>query len=537
MSEKLEIPLINGGEPLSVSMQPGQSLFVLGANGSGKSSLLSLFTRNLGAKALRISAHRQMWFDGDVINVSAVERSNVRTNVANWDRDPVSRIRDPWGQQRPNVIIFDLMDTENVRARAIASAMDEGKEQLAKELSKKSGPIKKINDLFRVANLPVQLKLDPSAQVQASRGDSAPFSVSRLSDGERNALIIASEVLTAQPSTVLVIDEPERHLHRSISAPLLNGLFAERPDCIFVISSHDISLASEYPDSKMLLLRDCRYSEENVRWDANLLPPNENIDDQLRVEILGARKKVLFVEGEAQSLDKGLYSLIFPDVSVIAKGASRNVQQAVSAIRASYSLHWLCPFGLIDNDNRNEQEIAELKSQFIYALPHHSVESIYYHTEVQSRVAERAGALTGENATQLLSAARGAALGAIKDHGQRLSERAILLKLRSQVMQQLPRSQDIRAGQPVTICIDTGAEVAAELSTFGSLINGKNLEELMRRYPVRETAALGNIAKELGFQDRSQYESAVRKLLIDDPSALALVRSMFGDLPSAIGSA
>ena len=95
MSEKFEIPLINGGEPLSVSMQQGQSLFVLGANGSGKSSLLSLFTRNLGAKALRISAHRQMWFDGDVINVSAVERSNVRTSVANWDRDPVSRIRDP----------------------------------------------------------------------------------------------------------------------------------------------------------------------------------------------------------------------------------------------------------------------------------------------------------------------------------------------------------------------------------------------------------------------------------------------------------
>jgi ABC-type cobalamin/Fe3+-siderophores transport system ATPase subunit len=536
MAEKLEIPLINGGEPLSISMQPGQSLFVLGANGSGKSSLLSLFTRSLEAKALRISAHRQMWFDGDTINVSAVERSNVRTNVASYDRNPISRIRDPWGTQRPNVIIFDLMEAENARARAIAFAMDEGKEQLAKDLSRKLGPIKKINDLFRVANLPVQLKMDSSAQVLALRGDGTPFSVSRLSDGERNALIIAAEVLTAQQGTVLIIDEPERHLHRSISAPLLSGLFAERPDCIFVISSHDISLASEYSDSKMLLLRNCAYSEENVRWDANLLPPNENIDDQLRVEILGARKKVLFVEGEPQSLDKGLYSLIFPDVSVIAKGPSRNVQQAVSAIRASYSLHWLCPFGLIDNDNRNEQEIAELQSQFIYALPHHSVESIYYHTDVQFRVAQRAGALTGENATHLLSEARGAALDALRDHGQRLSERAILLKLRSQVMQQLPRSQDIQAGQLVAISIDTGAEVAAELSTFESLINGNNLEELMRRYPVRETAALGNIAKELGFQNRSQYESAVRKLLIDDPSALTFVRTMFGDLPGTIGS-
>lgn len=536
MPEKFEIPLISGGAPLTVQMQPGHSLFVLGTNGSGKSSLLSLFAKALGQKARRITAHRQMWFDQDVISVSAVDRSTVRTNSSHFDQDPIARIRDPWGMQRPNVAMFDLMDAENIRARTIASAVDDGNEQNAKALSKKAGPLKKINDLFKIANLPIQLRLDPAAQVRASRGNGPPFSVSRLSDGERNSLIIAAEVLTAPPDTVLLIDEPERHLHRSISAPLLNGLFAERPDCIFVISSHDISLASEYPDSKMLLLRDCVYSGDNVSWDANLLPPNDGIDDQLRGEILGARKKVLFVEGESQSLDKSLYSLIFPNVSVIAKGASRGVLQAVSAIRAAYSLHWLCPFGLIDNDNRNEQEIATLKLQFVYALPHHSVESIYYNTEIQSLVAERAVALTGGDPLQLLSAARSAAFDAIKGHGQRLSERAILLKLRSQVMQQLPRSQDIKSGQPVAITIDTSAEVAAELLMFDSLVDSSNLEEIMRRYPVRETAALGGIAKELGFQTRLQYESAVRKLLIDDPPALAMVRNLFGDLPAAIGS-
>jgi hypothetical protein len=125
-------------------------------------------------------------------------------------------------------------------------------------------------------------------------------------------------------------------------------------------------------------------------------------------------------------------------------------------------------------------------------------------------------------------------LDALKGHGKRLSERAILLQLRSEVMRHLPRSQDIQAGQPVEICIDTGAAVAAELTRFETLLNGKDLEGLIRRYPVRETAALGSIAKELGFQTRSQYEAAVRKLLIDDPAALSFVRQMFGDLSGNI---
>jgi ABC-type cobalamin/Fe3+-siderophores transport system ATPase subunit len=530
MAINFDVPLISGGS-LQFGLEDGEAVFILGANGTGKSSLLYQFVRQHGMRAHRIAAHRQMWFEGDVINVSAVQRSQIRENTGGFDQDPISRIRDPWSTHRPNIVVFDLIDSENGRAREIAAAMDKRDVEKATALAKLAGPLQKINDLFRIANLPIRLELAEGSQVRASRQGGPAFSISRLSDGERNALLIASDVLTAKPGTILMIDEPERHLHRSISSPLLNGLFAQRPDCFFVICSHDIALALEYPDSKMLLLRDCSY-EGNVSWDANLLPPNETIDDQLRLDILGARKKVLFVEGEPQSLDKALYGLVFPNVSVIAKGPSRNVQQAVSAIGASYDLHWLCPFGLIDNDNRTSEQIASLKSNFVYSLPHHSVESIYYHVEIQSRVARRTGALTGDDALMLLSSARAAAFNSLAGQGQRLSERAILLNLRRQVMQQLPSSEDIEAGNPVNISIDTGAAVAAELSTFERLMTTSNLEELIKRYPLRETGAFSSIAKALGFQSRSQYENAVRKLLIDDADALDFVRTLFADLPS-----
>ncbi|WP_082656347.1 AAA family ATPase [Bradyrhizobium valentinum] len=535
MGIEFEVPLMDGSS-LKFSMEDGEAIFILGANGTGKSSLLHHFIRQHGTRAHRISAHRQMWFEDDVINVSAVQRSQIRANASNYDQDPNSRIRDPWASSRPSAVVFDLMDSENLRAREITAAMDRRDVDKATKLSEKAGPLQRVNDLFRVANLPIQLEFAAGSQVRASRQGSPHFSISRLSDGERNALLIASDVLTAKPGTILIIDEPERHLHRSISSPLLSGLFAERPDCLFVVSSHDVTLASEYSHSKMLLLRDCKYNG-SVRWDANLLPPKEMIDDQLRLDILGARKKVLFVEGDPHSLDKGLYALVFPNVSVIAKGPSRSIQHAVSAIRASYDLHWLCPFGLVDNDNRTVEEIASLETEFIYSLPHYSVESIYYHSEVQGRVASRTGALTGANALELFSSARAAAFEALRGQGRRLSERAILLKLRAQVMQQLPRSADIQQGTPVNISIDTSAAVAAEAARFDSLLASSNLEELIRRYPVRETAALSNIAKQLGFQSRSQYESAVRKLLIDDADALAFVRGLFGELPRDLDSA
>ena len=49
--------------------------------------------------------------------------------------------------------------------------------------------------------------------------------MAQMSDGERAAAIIAATVLVADPGTLFLIDEPERHLHRSIIEPFLSALF------------------------------------------------------------------------------------------------------------------------------------------------------------------------------------------------------------------------------------------------------------------------------------------------------------------------
>ena len=78
--------------------------------------------------------------------------------------------------------------------------------------------------------------------------------MAQMSDGERSATIIAANVITAESESVLLIDEPERHLHRSVIEPFLSALFTFRKDCIFVIATHEIALPVANSDTQVLML-------------------------------------------------------------------------------------------------------------------------------------------------------------------------------------------------------------------------------------------------------------------------------------------
>jgi len=79
--------------------------------------------------------------------------------------------------------------------------------------------------------------------------------------------------------------------------------------------------------------------------------------------------------------------------------------------------------------------------------------------------------------------------------------------------------------------------VTTEQRKFTALHGANNLAAIIARYPVRETPALDVIAKKLGFTGRDQYESAVRKWIMDEKSALANVQGFFGTLPTDIAAA
>ena len=64
-----DIPRISD-DPLPLSLQSGDRLFIVGPNGSGKSALIQhLVSGHQGRNIRRISAHRQTWLDSGSLNL------------------------------------------------------------------------------------------------------------------------------------------------------------------------------------------------------------------------------------------------------------------------------------------------------------------------------------------------------------------------------------------------------------------------------------------------------------------------------------
>ena len=256
---------------------------------------------------------------------------------------------------------------------------------------------KQLNDLLDLGTLKISLKNSNDEEILAQRKDNdLSYSMAQMSDGERAAAIMAANVLVADPGTAFLIDEPERHLHRSIIEPFLSALFSQRQDCAFVISTHEIALPIANPTARVMMLRSCGWQGNRpVAWDAELLDSGEHLPEDLKRNILGSRQTILFVEGKANSLDLPLYGALFQELSVIPKGSYDEVIRAVKGLRGSYEHHHVEAIGLIDKDDRTEDEVSELGQDSVFALDVYSVESLYYCSDAIDAVARQAGRFLG----------------------------------------------------------------------------------------------------------------------------------------------
>ncbi|WP_372529394.1 AAA family ATPase [Parvularcula marina] len=518
-------------EVSQLQLETGQMLFVLGANGTGKSSLMHRFANQNPGHIRKIAAHRQTWMNTDTLDMTPATKVQTEQNILNLDRRNEARYRDQYASARASMTIYELIDAENVRARSITAAVDADNMEAMAEAAKVEAPIAIINELLRQSNIPITISIQKNERVMASKDGGPEYSAAELSDGERNALLIAGSVLTAPPGTLLIIDEPERHLHRSIISPLLSQLFERRSDCGFVISTHDHDLPLEVTGARTLLIRSCNFNGQNVRsWDADELPAETPIDDLLRRDLLGARRKILFVEGTESSLDKTLYSLIFPMVSVIPKGNCGDVERAVVGSRAGEGFHWLRAFGIADGDGFAPDQIEAKRQRGVYALPFYSVEAIYFHPRIIERIAARQADLSGDNADALTGRALAAGVAAVAGHTDRLSQKVAKKAVRKLILDQIPNDEELMAGQEITVINSAQTIHAARQAELDAAVEGNDWETILTKCPVRESAALANISSELGFRKIEDYEKAVRRLLAQDDDALTFVRGLFDNL-------
>ncbi len=158
MTFDLRFPAQNADVP-TLQLEAGEMLFVLGANGTGKSSLMFHFAQNNAGKTRKISAHRQTWMNTDTLDMTPATKLQTEQQIQNTDRKQQSRYRDDYAAQRASMTIYDLIDAENVRARGIAALVDADDMESAAKASKEEAPITIINELLRQSNIPINISI------------------------------------------------------------------------------------------------------------------------------------------------------------------------------------------------------------------------------------------------------------------------------------------------------------------------------------------------------------------------------------------
>ena len=450
-----------------------------------------------------------------------------------------SRWSDSYADQRQSVVLFDLIAKENARARRIAHHVDDRNTEKAQLVADESvSPFQQLNELLAFGTLLVKLENSNDEEILAHhQGASMPFSIAQMSDGERNAAIIAATVLTVEPGTVLLIDEPERHLHRSIIEPFLSALFEYRGDCVFVVSTHEIALPVANPEARVLMVRSCQWRGNAASaWDVKVLEAHTDLPEDLKLAIWGSWGKILFVEGDSHSLDLPLYNALFPGLSVVPKGSCSDVERAVKGLRSSYDLHHVEALGLIDRDNRTEDDVKQLAADSVFALQVWSAESLYYCSDAVAAVAHRQAESLGHNADEMIESATRKALDALAQDGlaERMAARRCERQVRDRMLSQLPDWRSIKTNSGSEFRISMESPYADEVTCFKKLVAGGELDDLVARYPLRESNVFKAISQALECTSRNTYEQTLLTRLRDDMTLQQSLKKRIGPLAAAL---
>lgn len=532
-----DVPGVDTDAPVRIVAKSGQSTVVVGANGSGKSALgFWMEQNNNGFSGIRrLIAHRKLWFQSAGPEITSTQSEQARANVIVWNRQHESRYLDHADAQRASIVLFDILARVNHENARIVEMYRSGVSH--QEVEAQLGPplLKRLNAIFRAAGLVIELKLTDTQTLNAVNSTSTTeYPIFQMSDGEKSALLLAGEVLTTAKGSIYIIDEPERHLHRSISAGLVEAIIADRTDSHFVVLTHDLELAAALGggSGQVYSLTGCTWTGKSADgWKLFPVDASDELPESARLAILGGRRELLFIEGETHSLDIRLYKLLFPNSTLFPAGGCDQVIRAVTGLRTSQPHHWLSARGVIDGDGRDDDEKSSLRARGILALPVSEVENLYYSGIVIRAVAIRQAESVDESADTLTNQATEAALRALGEDGapERLAAGLALSRSRRRILEALPTSIDATSA---SIIVNVPSPYPELLSRIAALLDAADLDGLIRLLPIRDTALRAQVARSLRFQSAADYEAAARVRIRDDAGLASEVRALIGPMPS-----
>lgn len=364
------------------------SMILIGANGSGKTRMSIWIEKNNPDSIVhRISAQKSLdmpeqtqnrdisvayekWFFG--INNENKKFLNDARDSFRWGKKPVTHLLNDFSE------LLEYLMAEEFKINAeFREKYRDGKTTIA-EKDKQPTKLDYIRKLWHDVLPNKELKLS-AGHIDVVSGVDIKYHGSEMSDGERAIFYYIGEIISAPPNSIVIIDEPENHLHKSILVRLWNSIEEKRKDCFFIYLTHNLDFAVSRLDSQIIWVKE--YLGEN-NWSYQIIDDTDDIK-ALSLEILGNRQKILLIEGDKErSLDYKLYSIIFNDYNVIPVGSCQKVIQHTKTCSELSDKHYLDVKGIIDIDRRDENELNNLRAMGVFSLNVAEIENLFLLPEV-----------------------------------------------------------------------------------------------------------------------------------------------------------
>lgn len=513
MKPEIQLPNKKGaGE--NETIQTESNIVIIGANGAGKTRLGSWIETNLQDQISvhRISAQRALNIP-EYATVKNLEQAEKSLFLGRDDQHAVlsNKISSRWGGTPE---IYLLNDYDQLLSTLFARTTKRDSEYT--KTAKEKGlfipvPDSEIDIIIRLWKdiMPQREISFVDSKVMAKKEGQAEYHGKGMSDGERVTLYLIGQCLSAPDNSIVIVDEPEIHLHKSLMARLWNKIEEECPNKLLVFITHDLDFASSRKEAKKFWIKEYNGGTSWV-WDE--IPDVEEIPENLLIEILGNRKNIIFIEGEKSSYDVILYQAAFPDYHIVPRGGCRKVIESTKAMRGTPSLSHLKAYGIIDSDYRTDEEIQALKKAGIYTIDVAEVENLFC-IEPLLRIVASNQQLDEDTVVQNVSSH---IIKCLKDEFDvQVSSRAeseIQFRLKAYTKQAHSKKGLEDGIVSLLASFDVNSIYARSQTLYEQAINENNLEKALKLYNPKRKNLNEKISEFFGLSKNGYIELLVRLL-------------------------
>ena len=512
-----------GNEPANITLHSGGSAIFVGANGGGKTRLAVHIEDTIPTSSHRISAHRSLTLNPKVAKISEdqalgglrygqTEQQNRKLQYrpgSRWRNKAATHLLNDY-DYLVQALFADQANTSLIAYHAHKPGAERSTQPFK---TTKMDVLKEIWERLLPHRL-LTVTGDDISVMPSSGGNQ--YDASDMSDGERAIFYMIGQALVAADNQLLIIDEPELHIHPSIMAKLWDELEATRADCAFVYITHDLEFATNRNAQKFVI----RDYTPTPTWHIEAVPEDTGFSEELTALILGSRRPILFVEGKETSLDLPIYRACYPDWTVIPRSSCSDVIHSVVTMRRNASLTRVTCSGIVDGDDYGQDDKDKLIELGIQVLPVSEIENLILLPIVTTAIAESEGHV-GQAATAKVTALTDAICGTL-DTAQKI-EKVVVEYCKRRIDRALKKVDlsdsatvvDLQ-GQYIaaTAEVDIQTIAAQRTQEINDAIAAKDLPKLLEYYDNKGLIALA--ASHLRNQRRDNFEEWVVRSLLND---------------------